>query len=233
MAMGMMRLGKWLGILALAAASALLLVRKGLDRDGNRDISTGQTGSVQELREEVTHLKGELQKLGRISGTAISAAVSAQAGVAKLENSDKRIPAHANDVPGGNAPQLPEEVLLRGTEQRFQQEAQDSNWSADAEAVARRHLSHGLTGQSNVRQVACRSTICKALVVHESQAVFLQAQNEMMTHPSTDWKGQLAFSETRERPDGRVELDTYLFREGANPLGEIAEEEHARLASNH
>ncbi len=231
--MGMRGFGKWLGVLALAAVAAVLLVRKGLDRGDNRVISTEQTASVEELREEMAHLKGDLRKMGRLSGTAMTAAVNAQASVAKLENDDKRPPAPGNDVVGGNVPPVPQEVLLGGTEQRFQQETRDPKWSTESETVARRHLSHALTEGSAVSQLACRSSICKALVVYESKAVYLQAQNEMMNHPATDWKGQLAFSDARERPDGRVEMDTYLFREGTNPLGEIAEEEHARLVSNH
>lgn len=231
--MGMKRLGKWLGALALAAVAALLLIRRGTDRADNRVVASEQTASVKELREEVTHLKADLQKMGRLSGTAMSAAANAQAGVAKLENDDKRAPASRKDVAGDNVPQLPAGVLLGSTEQRFQQEARDSKWSAEAEAVARRHLSHALSGGSDVRELACHSTMCKALVVYESKALYLQSQNEMMVHPSTDWKGQLAFSDVRERPDGRVELDTYLFREGTNPLAEIAEEENARLAANH
>jgi hypothetical protein len=130
------------------------------------------------------------------------------------------------------APEISEGQLLQKTEEYFRGEARDPLWSRNAEATAGKELLFETRGSGEVQNLECHSTICRAEVVYVDRAAYDESLGGP-TVQSTIWMSGGTWSLPRERPDGRIEVDRYLFREGEDPQRDIyAAEEAAQMAAS-
>lgn len=101
-------------------------------------------------------------------------------------------------------------------EDRFSSEPTDGAWASKARGDVSNHLAALLPATSSLRQVECRSTICRVEVVHPSVEVsrnFVE-QSFGLSSNSRVWNGAFMIEPETPNSDGTLASVIYLGREG-------------------
>jgi hypothetical protein len=212
---------KWqlgLGIVGLVALVSTI----GIRRRARTSIllASGDNQEVVQIREELKHIRGELNQHEAMVTFALSAANSTHAEVPSLPRPLSSAAATENVSGGTERPPIGQAAFVDQVDLMFQQEERDADWSADAERAARRQIMAQLGDGSSIRHIECRRTICKAVIVHSDEEAFHHCA-QLAEHPLAEWTGIIEYSAPAAAPNGEVRVDAYLIKPGENPANEI------------
>jgi hypothetical protein len=183
-------------------------------RSGSSAADNGQA-AVARMQEELAALRRAVDRSERLAGAAASVVVAARAPVTPSDPRPAETP--KSPVP----PAISEEEAYHRLGQLFQNETIDEKWAAGAEPNARQQVLTTLGAASTIRALECRRTTCRAAITFPNKDAYQHAMASVMLATSLAWTGTINYVPPQFEPDGSVELDEYLFRDGTNPMGDI------------
>ena len=120
---------------------------------------------------------------------------------------------------------------MNETDLKFEEEGFDRIWAATAEGIARGDVAGLLPTGAELAHLECRSSICRGVAIYSDRKQYEESMNRALNPSDVKWPGGRAWSEPKERSDGKLEQHHFFFREGTDALADIYREEEARLAS--
>jgi hypothetical protein len=207
-----------IAVLLVAGTAACLTVWL-RSRPPNHRAPDDDARAVAELRREIDEIRRAVHRSEAVSGAAARIALAPETRAGQQQ------------APVRRPLTLPDEEVHRRTERKFNEEAKDRGWAAAVERQVGEEAARTLPAGADVRDVDCRSKMCRSRIVYPDRAGYEASTQALTTDPAANrWPGGRAWSPLRERPDGKFEQEAYFFREGQDPISEIYEEEEARLA---
>ena len=99
-------------------------------------------------------------------------------------------------------------------------------WSIGAERVAQRQVSQGLPAESQLDEIECRSTMCRAVVSHENVGAYRGYVEGMLRNPHREWTGPAMYTLVDTAPNGRVRTEVF-FTKDENPVANNSQDTEA------
>jgi hypothetical protein len=189
-----------------------------------------QAKQMADLHKEIESLRAELKDQASAQGQAMVAPYLAQAAAmvreavqpASSEHTASVTPPPAQKI--GPSDQTQQSNNKRGEEEAranqtavevaFTSEAIDRSWAPDARGELRQHLAALLPASSSLRDVDCRSSICRVEMVHanaKESGAFVQ--KAFMGGKDSAWNGPGMVMPVQVNSDGTVAVAVYLGRD--------------------
>jgi hypothetical protein len=111
-------------------------------------------------------------------------------------------------------------AYLTSVEGMFVAEPVDDSWAMPTRLALRDRLtSLSRSSSSSLRNIDCRSSICRVEVVHKDADASRQFTEKIFTDPDErPWNGPGIITPPRSNPDGSLAVVMYLGREGTSLL---------------
>jgi hypothetical protein len=120
-------------------------------------------------------------------------------------------------TPPAPEPEPSTEELRDALEVRFNDEAPDRSWSAQAAQEARAQVDAHLPADSRVLGVDCRTTLCRVETSHRSLENYRNFLTASFLSSEFEWQGPVMATILREESSGGVVSVAYLTRPGSAP----------------
>jgi hypothetical protein len=105
--------------------------------------------------------------------------------------------------------------IISTLEVSFSQQRSDAEWSHRAEQQVRKLFLPVTSKDTSLFSVQCRTTLCRVVFLHATEAEFQQFLNTIKTDGLTPaWKGQVVGGRVAINQDGKVRSVFYLAKEG-------------------
>jgi hypothetical protein len=173
-----------------------------------------------DVQRELEQLRAEVRSYGMLADGAARVAVANRQQLADLRTKDDAQPPPPEPAKIETQELSVEEISQR-VDSEFEAEPVSSAWSREADPRARAQLTRSLSGDTQLADLQCRASICKAVLSYRDRKSYDAFSSRLSLNPPTNWTGQVVYSEPHERPDGTFEISEYLFAPERTPLSDL------------
>jgi hypothetical protein len=191
-----------------------------------------QQSELQRVHAEIGSLSSSVERLQHTERNAAADRLFEQIAASsrpapREEPAPQAGPADSTTPRGGARPRPLEVAEVRDLyESSFTHEKPDPQWVAEAQSTAEAKLTGAMPETSQVRSIACRSSMCRLETVHEDVEHYQQFVQSAFFNPETKlWNGGFFSTPLSAPGDGKLVIVSYLARDGED-LPPVSPDDH-------
>ncbi len=200
----------YLSVVVIAAAAVVAGFRF---YDGRRvpalPSQGGDPSRLDALEKEVAALRAERGALR--PAASLPPALSTASSGPMNSSRDAEPPAS----PVSSVPRKSSTEIRDDNETRFYSEPSDPDWGKSTAAQLQDQLSSIAPAGSTIREVDCRSTLCRVEASHPNAQSYQDFVQSTYFGASFSWEGPMMITVLHKQDDGEIESVAYLARKGA------------------